>query len=126
MKILTMIALMLFFAAGTAMATQSVSENVQFVAGPSDAEVKKLVMYMIKTYNLNPDQQLKVKEAAMKMASDAAAKKPLNAKKRAALRDALSAAMSKTLSADQYSQYKSALNGEINKLLDDIIDAATK
>jgi hypothetical protein len=126
MKILTMLALMLFFAAGTAMATQSVSQNVQFVAGTSDAEVKKLVMYMIKAYNLNPDQQLKVKEAAMKMASDAAAQKPLNAKKRVALRDALSAAMSNTLSAAQYSQYKSALNGEINKLLDDIIDAAVK
>ena len=121
-----MLALMLFFAAGTAMATPSVSEKVQFVAGPSDAEVKKLVMYMIKAYNLNPDQQMKVKEAAMKMASDAAAQKPLNAKKRAALRDALSAAMSNTLSAAQYSQYKSALKGEINKLLDDIIDAAVK
>lgn len=125
MKILTMLALMLFFAAGTAMATPSVSEKVQFVAGPSDAEVKKLVMYMIKTYNLNPDQQLKVKEAAMKMASDAAAQKPLDAKKKEKLRNDFSLTMSNTLSTDQYAQYKSTLNQNY-KLLDDIIDAAVK
>lgn len=125
MKILTMLALMLFFAAGTAMATQSVSENVQFVAGPSDAEVKKLVMYMIKAYNLNPDQQLKVKEAAMKMASDAAAQKTLDITKREKLRNDFSLTMSNTLSTDQYTQYKSTLNQNY-KLLDDIIDAAVK
>jgi biopolymer transport protein ExbD len=125
MKILTMLALMLFFAVGTAMATQSVTENVQFVAGPSDAEVKKLVMYMIKTYNLNPDQQLKVKEAAMKMASDAAAQKPLDAKKKEKLCNDFSLTMSNTLNTDQYAQYKSTLNQNY-KLLDDIIDAATK
>jgi hypothetical protein len=125
MKILTMLALMLFFAAGTAMATQSVSENVQFVAGPSDAEVKKLVMYMIKAYNLNPDQQLKVKEAAMKMASDAAAQKTLDITKREKLRNDFSLTMSNTLSTDQYAQYKSTLNQNY-KLLDDIIDAAVK
>jgi hypothetical protein len=126
MKILTMLALMLFFAAGTAMATQSVSENVQFVAGPSDAEVKKLVMYMIKAYNLNPDQQLKVKEAAMKMASDAAAQKPIKKAERTKLQDSFSAAMSTTLTAAQLAQYKTALNGEIGKMLNTIIDAATK
>jgi hypothetical protein len=120
-----MLALMLFFAAGTAMATQSVSENVQFVAGPSDAEVKKLVMYMIKAYNLNPDQQLKVKEAAMKMASDAAAQKTLDITKREKLRNDFSLTMSNTLSTDQYAQYKSTLNQNY-KLLDDIIDAAVK
>jgi|688.fasta_scaffold723261_1 hypothetical protein len=125
MKILTMLALMLFFAAGTAMATQSVSENVQFIAGPSDAEVKKLVMYMIKAYNLNPDQQLKVKEAAMKMASDAAAQKTLDITKREKLRNDFSLTMSNTLSTDQYAQYKSTLNQNY-KLLDDIIDAAVK
>ena len=125
MKILTMLALMLFFAAGTAMATQSVSENVQFVAGTSDAEVKKLVMYMIKAYNLNPDQQLKVKEAAMKMASDAAAQKTLDITKREKLRNDFSLTMSNTLSTDQYAQYKSTLNQNY-KLLDDIIDAAVK
>ena len=125
MKILTMLALMLFFAAGTAMATQSVSENVQFIAGPSETEVKKLVMYMIKAYNLNPDQQLKVKEAAMKMASDAAAQKTLDITKREKLRNDFSLTMSNTLSTDQYAQYKSTLNQNY-KLLDDIIDAAVK
>ena len=125
MKILTMLALMLFFAAGTAMATQPVSEKVQFVNGPSDAEVKKLVMYMIKAYNLNPDQQLKVKEAAMKLASDAAAQKPLDVTKREKLRNDFSLTMSNTLVSEQYAQYKSNLN-EAYRLLDDIINAALK
>jgi len=125
MKILSMLALLLFLAAGNAIANQPVSEKVQFVAGSSDAEVKKLVMYMIKAYNLNPDQQLKVKEAAMKLASDAAAQSPLNDKKKEKLRNDFSLTMSNTLGSEQYAQYKLSLN-ETYKLLDDIINAVVK
>jgi hypothetical protein len=126
MKILSMLALMLFFAVGNAVANSTVKETIVAEVGPSDAQVKKLVQYMIKAYNLNPDQQLKVKEAAMKMASDATAQRPIETAKRTKLRDAFSSTMSTTLSAAQYAQYKSALASDINKILDEIIDAAAK
>jgi acylphosphatase len=126
MKILSTLALMLFFALGSVVANNSVSTGVSVVVTSPDAEVKKLVQYMIKAYNLNPDQQMKVKEAAMKMASDAAAKKPVKKAQRTKLQDSFSAAMSTTLTAAQLAQYKSALNGEIGKMLDTIIDAAAK
>jgi hypothetical protein len=126
MKILSIVALMLFFAFSSVVANNSVSNGINVEAASPDAEVKKLVQYMIKAYNLNPDQQMKVKEAAMKMASDAAAQKPIKKAERTKLQDSFSAAMSTTLTAAQLAQYKTALNGEIGKMLNTIIDAATK
>ncbi len=126
MKILSIVALMLFFAFSSAVANNSVSNCVNVEVASPDAEVKKLVQYMIKAYNLNPDQQMKVKEAAMKMASDAAAQKPIKKAERTKLQDSFSAAMSTTLTAAQLAQYKSALNGEMGKMLNTIIDVAAK
>lgn len=126
MKILSIVALMLFFAFSSAFANNSVSNGVNVEVASPDAEVKKLVQYMIKAYNLNPDQQMKVKEAAMKMASDAAAQKPIKKAERTKLQDSFSSAMSTTLTAAQLAQYKSALNGEIGKMLNTIIDVAAK
>ena len=126
MKILSMLVLMLFFASTNMMANNNSNETLLIEFGPSDGQVKKLVQYMIKAYNLNPDQQMKVKEAAMKMATDATALRPIETAERTKLRDAFSSTMSSTLSAAQYAQYKSALSTEINKTLDEIIDAAAK
>jgi hypothetical protein len=126
MKILSMLVLMLFFASTNMMANNNSNETLLIEFGPSDGQVKKLVQYMIKAYNLNPDQQMKVKEAALKMATDATALRPIETAERTKLRDAFSSTMSTTLSAAQYAQYKSALSTEINKILDEIIDAAAK
>lgn len=126
MKILSILALMLFFAFSSAVANNSVSNGVNVEIASPDAEVKKLVQFMIKAYNLNPDQQMKVKEAAMKMASDAAAQKPIKKAERTKLQDSFTAAMSTTLTAAQLAQYKSALNGEIGKMINTIIDVAAK
>ena len=121
-----MLVLMLFFASTNMMANNNSNESLLIEFGPSDGQVKKLVQYMIKAYNLNPDQQMKVKEAALKMATDATALRPIETAERTKLRDAFSSTMSTTLSAAQYAQYKSALSTEINKILDEIIDAAAK
>jgi hypothetical protein len=126
MKILSMLVLMLFFASTNMMANNNSNETLLIEFGPSDGQVKKLVQYLIKAYNLNPDQQMKVKEAALKMATDATALRPIETAERTKLRDAFSSTMSTTLSAAQYAQYKSALSTEINKILDEIIDAAAK
>jgi hypothetical protein len=126
MKILSMLVLMLFFASTNMMANNNSNETLLIEFGPSDGQVKKLVQYMIKAYNLNPDQQMKVKEAALKMATDATSLRPIETAERTKLRDAFSSTMSTTLSAAQYAQYKSALSTEINKILDEIIDAAAK
>ena len=117
---------MLFFASTNMMANNNSNETLLIEFGPSDGQVKKLVQYLIKAYNLNPDQQMKVKEAALKMATDATALRPIETAERTKLRDAFSSTMSTTLSAAQYAQYKSALSTEINKILDEIIDAAAK